>query len=148
MYYLFMQNNYFTPKIEDIRIGYEWEWNLGTDDKPRWQKYIMSDKLIPADKNPNPDWEIIRYFLDSNRIRVSYLTKDQIEAEGWRCIHWREYLWEKGDRIIHFSNGQKEDEYDTKYLSVFKIHNSSNILFKGQCKDLNTFRYICKLLNI
>jgi len=152
-----MDSKYFTPKLEDFIYGYEYEQNF--------LRYIPKEQLIKMDyPQPVADWVLednwvketflsdgsptLASNLERGLIRVPYLTKEDIIAEGWRCIHWREYLWEKENRIIHFFNGQKEDEDDTTYLSIFKIHNSDKILFEGECKDKSAFRYICRLLNI
>lgn len=134
-----MENKYFTPDIEDIRVGYECEKE---DSIKGYEPYTFDLKGVrDAIQDEISDYREAWF-------RTPYLTKEQIEAEGWRCIHWREYLWEKGNKTIHFFNGQKEDNDDSTYLSIFTIHNSSKVLFEGECKDINTFRYICKLLNI
>lgn len=125
---------YFQPDITDLRVGYECEVKWHTyGDGINWRSYIVKagDSILTTDN-----------------VRVPYLTKEQIEAEGWRSIHWREYLWEKGNKIIHFFNGQKEDVDDSTYLSTFTIHNSSKVLFEGECRCINDFRQIMKFLCI
>lgn len=137
---------YFQPDISDIRVGYECECLWQRPEPKTWDKIEVTETDTEEYLKLSVE-EVIRR-VKSNEIRVPYLTKEQIEAEGWRCIHWREYLWEKGNKTIHFFNGQKEDNDDSTYLSIFTIHNSSKVLFEGECKDINIFRYICKLLNI
>lgn len=131
---------YFQPDITDIRVGYECEINksLFAGISEGWHKFTFNEfeQLDILNKN------------SLKAFRVPYLTKEQIEAEGWRSIHWREYLWEKGNKIIHFFNGQKEDVDDSTYLSTFTIHNSSKVLFEGECRCINDFRQIMKFLCI
>lgn len=120
---------YFTPSIEDIRVGYEYE--LFVDNE--WKPFIMSLKHFT--------------FLEGDLkkgYRVPYLTKEQIEAEGYR--------FEKDNYgMLEFSKWETEIRYwpDRKKLHVFETgQKPPHELFYGECKDINTFRYICKLLGI
>ncbi len=67
-----MQNNYFIPDISDIRVGYEYEYIIGTV----FQKVKIRNLTDPLLKN-------IEAAFESKVARVPYLTKEQIEAEGW-----------------------------------------------------------------
>jgi hypothetical protein len=59
-----MENDkYFTPDIEDLRVGYECD--------------LLGSKIVIED----------RHDLDlsfDHPLRTPYLTKEQIEAEGWK----------------------------------------------------------------
>ena len=76
------------------------------------------------------------------KIRVPYLTKEQIEAEGWT----KEKSYFIKNNIYLF--------FEDKFLVIDSGNPfsweaiDSEILFKGKCKDINTFRKICKLLEI
>ena len=62
------ENKYFTPDIEDIRVGYECEegsWD-SKEDKRIWHKYIW-----PGDRAPDD----IEYYA----FQTPYLTKEQIK---------------------------------------------------------------------
>jgi hypothetical protein len=94
-------NKYFTPDIEDIHIGYECEYhgmttgglyffneNNTKDEKISIEPFIevwypIKCSLDPWDKR-KPE-EIIE-LLKNNQIRTPYLTKEQIETEGWKFI--------------------------------------------------------------
>ena len=71
-----MEDQYYTPEIEDITIGYECELlriTIGEyDTKPDniWVRSIV-DK-----------YEFIN--LSKSTTRTPYLTKEQIEKEGWK----------------------------------------------------------------
>lgn len=134
-----MSDLYYTPEISDLFVGYEGEITDCCEEK--WRKLTISKnylrKAISIIENHFP-----------KRIRTPYLTKEQIEKEGWKEIHYREYIREVGNRTIHFSNGQKESEEDTEYVSIIKMHNSTSTLFEGECPSINEFRKICKWLGI
>ena len=142
------ENQYFTPSIEDIRVGYQCELaipiNYGRD--TGWFK-----TKIDIDDLSRPD-AIYHYqtCIIDEKIRVPYLTKEQIEAEGWKILS-REV--KKPPYKVDWINAQKGQYvlwinlalHDSMHMGISdKIYN----VFRGQCKDINTFRYICKLLGI
>jgi len=67
-------------------------------------------------------------------IRIPYLTKEQIEAEGWKL------------RGSEFSKNIYKCNYDETKLIIWEI--SGDILYKGNCKCINQFKLITKLLKI
>lgn len=143
--YLYDSTKYFPTPIEDIRIGYECEILEGFN----WNKYIAPN---PRKGIKNDYWlydKILAYSAerdDAKLIRTQYLTKEQIEDEGWKEIS--EYNYEKVNSNITMHYG--EDHY------LWIMHPAKTILkeeylansFKGDCKSINEFRTICKLLNI
>ena len=129
---------YFTPDITDIRVGYECERQ---DLEGNWQPLKMPSIFIPrcvTDYNTGHGWIV------DKKIRVPYLTKEQIEAEGWK---WREELEE-------FTKYDEGHECVVVLLPEHRVHiyyyepNELDTRFWGECKDINTFRYITKLLGI
>lgn len=127
---------YFQPDITDLKVGYECEVKWHTyGDGINWRSYIVKagDSILTTDN-----------------VRVPYLTKEQIEAEGWE-ITSREV--KKPPYKVDWINAQKGQYvlwinlalHDSMHMGIAdKIYT----VFRGQCKDINTFRYICKLLNI
>lgn len=144
-----MENKYFTPSIEDIRVGYECEelldtcYNCGTKDERhdiRWEKRVFKELL-----HSNYIYEKIK----NEKLRVPYLTKEQIEAEGWKELK-REL-----DGFGKYSYFQKETKHITfqEKEHILEIHNDEaysdhQTWYEGECKDINTFRQIMKLLGI
>lgn len=121
---------YFTPDIEDIRVGYECETRVGP--YPYWVKTkveMASDFEYIIDK----DWEV----------RVPYLSKEQIEAEGWE--EKGSNMWKNGYWLMA---GIVKDDSGIKSRSIHITDYNGDTYFLGECKDINTFRYICKLLHI
>ena len=132
-----MKNKYFTPDMEDFHIGYECEISTPT---------IWKSGKFPEILELNS--ELDEFSKDSLMkaahaiLRVPYLTKEQIEAEGWT----KEKSYFIKNNIYLF--------FEDKFLVIDSGNPfsweaiDSEILFKGKCKDINTFRKICKLLEI
>lgn len=129
-----MENNkYFTPNIEDIHIGYECEEHTPYS-KDEWTKVIIEDFGPEADF----DLQRCRDFIFMDKIRVPYLTKEQIEDEGWK--HSEKNCFDFNDRWMcsWYPEHNRIEFYD----------NENENGFAGECKDINTFRKIIKLLGI
>lgn len=160
------QNKYFTPDIEDIRVGYEGEIN--------WSRGY-SETFVPFKITvQNEDFaytgllsEIVDAMDDGYaEVKTPYLTKEQIEAEGWTQLEDKSPFTSKPYKFRKII-GEKETgifNQDSIYtLEYYGIGNTNLIIhlewesswnryngniFKGTCKDINTLRYICKLLGI
>jgi hypothetical protein len=132
-----MENNkYFTPDIEDIHVGYLcYQYNKFYNEKgelfdERWAEQLTP--LFPASVRilMNEEVNIDDY------IRVPYLTKEQIEDEGWVYVNI-DMCWIKNGIELYLEKD-----------NIIEILEQPNWLYKGKCKDINTFRKICKLLEI
>lgn len=128
-------SNYYTPDISELFYGYECEslnghWGKGADRKPWFEKYVVGQDLA-----------------DYKEIRTLYLTKEQIEAEGWSHyahVNGRDE-YQKGDFLCTtYSN---LNPY-TGRICIRSRDNKGDTLFTGQCKSINEFRRICKLVGI
>ena len=142
-----MENKYFTPDMEDFHIGYECEISTPT---------IWKSGKFPEILELNS--ELDEFGKDSLMkaahaiLRVPYLTKEQIEAEGWK-----ENVLNNNEKalLLFLKNGYELRMYKN-YICRFSIlivgagiiPNWDKVLFEGKCKDINTFRKICKLLEI
>ena len=128
-----MENKYFTPDMEDFHIGYECEISTPT---------IWKSGKFPEILELNS--ELDEFGKDSLMkaahaiLRVPYITKEQIEAEGWK--HYNNNCFELNPRW--FCSWYPE----MNRLEIYDNENENN--FAGKCKDINTFRKICKLLEI
>lgn len=140
------QNKYFKPSIEDIRVGYECEFLKDPSKEPHEQEWIPM-----VLKNSKPNWTM-NYGMSIGSLRVPYLTKEQIEAEGWAFVKdERSLLFDKGDLRLGFNQGilSREDGSQTYVSSIHLFYpKTGSTIISCMCKDINTFRYICKLLNI
>ena len=140
-----MENKYFTPDIEDFYVGYEYEYEdiipSGSSD---YFKSIIS--------KPSEIENLFKEFDAGMGIRVPYLTKEQIEAEGWKeCI-----LNDNEQALLLFSKNGYDLRIYEDYIYRFSelivgagmMPCWDKVLFEGECKDINTFRKIIKLLKI
>ncbi len=147
-----MDDKYFIPDIEDIRIGYELEKGILRLKPPQpsketyiecWERFIIKDR---------DDIMQILTHLPGNIIRVPYLTKEQIEAEGWEVIDDKNPAKFKHPVEVDV---QVVYDFENHYLWITipaeivkeKIKYRAN-KYAGYCKSINEFRYISKLLQL
>lgn len=124
---------YFTPDIEDIRVGYECEWG---------EKQFIFEGY---------DFATFKSELELGNIRVPYLTKQQIETEGWtpaieseNCIQWY-----RDDRNLTLKMYDGLGPLKNKIvLRIWHEVTHGNQLFLGECRCINDFRLIMKFLGI
>ena len=146
-----MNDKYFIPDIEDIRIGYEMEGKIYNEDK--WIK-IFIDTADWADqicnmKEDEHNNDIKIYTLPKDIYRVPYLTKEQIEAEGWKVVgsnNQFDYFTKDKYKLEFLINGYGGE--DTVPYTISMGEDLYYPCYNGQCKDVNTFRWLCKLLKI
>lgn len=139
-----MENKYYTPTIEDIHVGYECEWqDIGGNCE--WIKAKIDEYII---------FEILSIDLPEGQLKTLYLTKEQIEAEGWIIrtdkIHKGfQFAFEKGDYFgVCLQNGKLDIHLKDALKDDYTEHTSNTRLYFGNCPSINEFRTICKLLNI
>jgi hypothetical protein len=131
-----MENKYFTPDIEDICIGYELEinWNRAYEEKWVPIKVSVQDEEFAYTSELS---EIVDALHDGmSEARVSYLTKEQIEDEGWVYVNI-DMCWIKNGIELYLEKD-----------NIIEILEQPNWLYKGKCKDINTFRKIIKLIEL
>lgn len=155
------ENKYFTPDISDIRVGYECEEALLRLKSPQpsnevyiegWTKYVLTEKEARyCSHDCDNGFDTFMEKVENNLIRVPYLTKEQIENEGWKQS--KDYLFEKHIRdnlvyLLWFHEApslRKIIEY--KYIGCGEVE-EEGIFYKGSMKSVNELRYISKLLGI
>lgn len=123
------EQKYFTPSIEDIRVGYEAE--IAYLHKDNW----LSTKWRTKEETIAIITELLNY---NRRIRVPYLSKEQIEAEGW-------YFTQQIGNTLFFKKKDFELTFNNNYININNF-GETDLGYWGQCKDVNTLRYITKLL--
>jgi hypothetical protein len=91
---------------------------------------------------------------DGGWLRTPHLTKEQIEADGWQ-YNEDSFLKSIGKFPNHFwftKNGFGLTFYPDKYtidIDDDRVCMANPVMvYRGSCQDINTFRTICKLLNI
>jgi len=148
-----MENKYFTPDIEDIHIGYELEVNYNFKLNDIFHKKIIDSFEELSDIYARMPGDCV--------IRIPYLTKEQIEAEGW------EYVKNTNTVDVDICHIFNRNNYMLGWFPLInkiallvrdpsKAFNKNGILieynnterYTGSCRDINTFRKIIKLLGI
>lgn len=145
-----MKEKYYTPNKEDLYIGYEYQHarvrkeGIPYDCEIVFEEYVEYWKNMILEDLKVPDVAFMLH-LDSRFIRTLYLTKEQIEREGW-----------KEDRGYYVKNNiyLSYNEEDNNFITIdagdpFTSDACDNdFIFKGECKSINEFRKICKFLKI
>jgi len=162
------KKEYYIPNIEDIHIGYECEFhgmttggiyffnedgtkNEKTSIEPHiqiWYPITCGLEIWSNDRTPEDIFKLIK----NNQIRTPYLTREQIKNEGWVIIS------KKSDNNYTYGNKGylgTELRYDSGYCTL-AIYNTilgggkdvTYPAFYGECKSINEFRKIIKMINI
>lgn len=137
-------DKFFKPNKEDIYIGYECEF-------AGWSEGVPKEFTIN-------EGNILTVIRDIGLINVPFLTAEKIASEGWTVdekAHFEIY----GD-VTLTKKILVSSEYevlvtviynpDIKHLKI-KVRYESGFetqLLSCDCRDINTFRKLCKLLNI
>lgn len=134
------EQQYFIPVIEDICSGYEYQVNDKYGKDGDWKTTTEFSNAYDFDDNPH---YAIMKDIEVGRIRVSYLTREQIETEGWEfdvTITQASSRFFKGNYGLFFNK-------ENQRIRVWVVKNQIQI-FDGKCKSINEFRTIQKLLEI
>ena len=140
-----MENKYFTPNIEDIRVGYECERDFSdTTEIEEWRNTVIEQDHFKS------------FYIED--IRTPYLTKEQIEAEGWVVMNTGgiepgqingRYGFSKGNYfMIWYPETQLIDIILRDPSKEERVWNPERFRFFCECKDINTLRLISKLLGL
>lgn len=141
------ENKYYTPAIEDIRYGYEMEWLNKANESPLIMDGVSTDTWTKYDYEfQGLSVKGLKILIALNRLRVLYLTSEQIVAEGWNLIDKQPVKsrqdYQKENWLLLYSPHNKW------LLIANKEDESTRGKYAGECKDINTLRYIMKLLKI
>lgn len=141
-----MENKYFVPDISEMHVGCEFEMN---DTWGGWKKLVLTEELLKqpmvglGSGNERSPW----YW----NFRIPYLTKEQIENQDWKFLPTttETYLvFMRENTSPRLELAYDLNDYSLEIRRHFFEEKLKINLFKGECKDINTFRLICKLLKI
>lgn len=149
---------YFTPSIEDLHVGYECEV-LPINESLGWEAGKLSyysGHEGPGLYNLYPFWYTTRksnygriktMIHDFKQIRVPYLTKEQVEKEGWIERIGLNDFYKNDYRMLFGRSIEDNNVVKSTHLHVYHTR-LKYILYEGSCPSINEFRTIMKLLNI
>lgn len=154
-----MESKYFTPDIEDFHVGYECEiYDQSTSKlikKVEW--HTVKTHLGNSEIGKNVAINQVLKYIKQNKLRVPYLTKEQIEAEGWERLEFEReelYGYKKANYFLVFNEKVKtiniilQDPSKESEISWGLQTSPERFKFFCECKSINELRTICKLLNI
>jgi len=155
-----MENKYYTPKIEEFHVGFEYEYRKKG---AKWQN--NEDDEVASDLECD-DIITLKSDIKNNLVRVKYLDKKDVEELGWK--HDPNYdgeempsLFEKHGHSLGFSIDQQMTPKDTCYLlylfpdqfvvidSIYKCGSGrEEMLFRGYIKNISELKKLMQQLNI
>jgi hypothetical protein len=126
-----MENNYYTPSIEEFHVGFEFEVNCDND----WIKEsLYSNEQV----NVLP-------FMNTNNIRVKYLDKEDIESLGWTDGETHGL----SGYVLNYATDDSYQMYYDKDNQFTQIYNwDSKIIFEGIIKNKSELKRLLKQLEI
>lgn len=175
------ENKYFVPDVSDLHIGYECEASFSSyggyaildfsdENKPAdfhppadkesakfWSPFWIIEEESLFGANNHRDMKTVMMLLKDNRLRTPFLTKEQIEAEGWKCSGGHDKVnrvdFEKDEKwliLIWFDKQKLEIWFkDRKAIKLNLLaFNNTVKRYEGECKSINEFRKICKWIGI
>ena len=143
---LIMNNKYYTPEVEEFRVGFEYEYF----ENDIWTSYILDEPYINALWNQTC----------MGKVRVKYLDEKDIEDLGfinW-TVEWSDparYYFTKSllDGYESIKKGIQLffifGSYDRDHITIYNIIDEvKQILFDGVVKNKFELKVLLKQLNI
>lgn len=145
-----MEDKYYTPKVEELYIGYICEFNNVTESSIWNERIITQNNLYQAIFN-----------CKDKRVRTPYLTKEQILENGWEILELKGFAYRYGKPS--YRDGFQKDNYflilDTRKHHIeiiakdvtkidFLPEFPENFGVTIPCSSINEFKKICNWLNI
>ena len=140
------EDKYYTPQLEDFTVDYEYEEKVENYFNKEME-WVIKRFVEPFNDDTNLSFQIM-----NGNIRVLYLTKEQIEDEGWkRCID---------PKIKNRCNYRTEKDGFTTitmnyWASINRLMLSNGVYgvnnvcyFFGICKSINELRTIMNLVKL
>lgn len=136
---------YYIPEISDFYIGYEYEY---LDIYNNWVARIFTS--FGLDTHLFTERFFLENGIEEKKIRVPYLSIDQIIKEGWNTN------CNLDNNYINFSHNKKElaalcftkNDFHLKCPLVLIQNSMVGRVGEVECKSINEFRKICKWLKI
>jgi hypothetical protein len=143
-----MSKKYYTPTIEEFRVGFEYEQ---VSINPQEDITVSDEVKYEECKFPDPfvGYNLNRLVL--NMCRVKYLDKQDIESLGF--IEITEDTFEKrktGDPLVTYSIDYFQiDNSDKVFLRIGQdVLSYEDILFQGSVKNLSELTTLLKQIGI
>ena len=145
------KEKYYTPKITDIRIGYECEVNWARGYSEEFIPLNTSLKDEEGIYDPKLNDIVIAHDDGYAEFRTKYLSKEDIESEGW--VYSKEsnsFIYDiKNIDSIYYTliiTGDK-NRFGFKTIEIQSTGSwNTSTIYYGKCPSINEFRYITREL--
>jgi len=167
---------YYTPSIEEFRVGFVYEIKEFINGIPSWKSNIIKN---PREINQVDVW-LKEVKMDGTQIRVKYLDKEDIESLGYKIIKekfsfdteyekWYTFIIDNNEDTLgrklylsyhlgyfyNYETGEKirrltEISIKWKKENISSLEDINNIynLFAGEIKNLSELKVLIKQLGI
>lgn len=162
-----MDTKYYTPEIEEINVGFEYEWReRNTNDIWTPSKYSIGFDLFDCGSGEVPASYVFNSMNDVENpieIRVKYLDQQDIEELGFISEYVIDYDSENCDLIEGYryvisntdefilhkgTNGDKYIIYFEHEYNTFTGNTEIQCIFRGYIKNKSELKKLMKQLNI
>ena len=153
-----MEKKYYTPDLEDLHLGYEFEIK---NDEGEW---VPNGLYLSPLSSRGEDYNLI--LIAEKEIRTPYLSKEDIESLGFILKHKSVDYWFEYNKQLLLSPEFNKFHGGTAYRIFLNYgfhdnrlsikadfegngnYDSSEFLFEGECKSINELKKILKWLKI
>jgi hypothetical protein len=139
-----MKDKYYTPEIEEFRVGFEFEMN---NTWGGWTKLTLTEEMLKGDVmiGLGSGNERAPYYHDT---RVKYLNREDIESLGFEY-----YKTHPGMNQMEFEGAKYLLTYDPDFagrgwLRIAMEGEGDVTLFTGTIKNKSELKVLLKQLNI
>ena len=138
-----MENKYYTPNIEEFRIGFEYEVYIPEKELWSTETFYLNNSHIDVIKYVNIQTE-----NTLRKVRVKYLDKSDIESLGFEKSpdEPEEWFWNyKGDFNIQLYFNDKIENLD-RGIGI-SMYNDS-LVFSGYIKNKSELQQVLKMIGV
>jgi hypothetical protein len=132
-------DKYYTPSIEEFRVGFEFEFRHSDYKEKGWIKYTTPNLNIEEEDCP---FSCIGYSLEE--YRVKYLDQSDIESLGF-ILNENSNIYHKDKYTLQYC--QSMNNHVEVYSNIFKEGYNDN-LFNGKVKNKSELKVLLKQLGI
>jgi hypothetical protein len=135
-----MSELYYTPKIEDFHIGFEYEY---LEENGEWVKVEGPEEISEEE-----------YDEQEYGLRVKYLDREDIESLGWKHTGRSIDDWFKWEEPVRLESGHRikftmHYGYHDQKLTINGDESGTNTcFFEGYIKNKSEFKKLMKQLTI
>lgn len=149
---MFGNNKYYTPEIEEFHVGFEYELHETIPDdngcilyskKKEWQYRVLTIGHMCQPLNYD-------FFINnSDRLRVKYLDKEDIESLGWKGQEANSVYFKKDNyRLVHWLANNEIGRDISIYESYDGGSQEEALVRKAIIKNKSELKKLLKQLNI